>query len=517
MTSRRVVHASQDLRAQPQQQLHHRASARKQRGAYTAAFAVMAIVLLGFVGLAMDSGRLFIAKSELQNSADACALAAAADLVATDDPGQIKIAAGSGVVAANANLSGMQSSAPKTVSVSFADAEPAGVATGVPDPDSSSWFTAASIPSPSPQSVYVKCLVEDTSGPSWLVKVWSLFDSSATFATSTVRATAVAQQVAGSSACGMPFALCRKNGVVPSVAQWFAPNTKPGEASTGWFGWLYYPESCKNGSSTCMEHILETDTCPQSVSTTVVEDPGGYGSPTRALINTRFGVLTPSDFNAGGPAKFKPDASGAAYDPSLCMGVNIYNKDCTVTTADTTKTVCTNTKNGSSCNAGDKNCSCTDVVVPGGTTIVQKSLKASRALLQDASTNLKTGVSITDIYASNAQDVKTDREKYRANRRAVLVPEVNCTYDDKTTTWKFDKDATKSGETIIRGWACAAIATPFNRCPAGGSCKYPWNSGNFTEAYLVKLGTSMHSACSNISGPPSPTGTGIAKVPALVR
>jgi uncharacterized membrane protein len=43
-------------------------------------FALVLTVLLGFAGLALDGARLYVYKSELQNAADACALAAAQDL-----------------------------------------------------------------------------------------------------------------------------------------------------------------------------------------------------------------------------------------------------------------------------------------------------------------------------------------------------------------------------------------------------------------------------------------------------
>jgi hypothetical protein len=40
----------------------------------------MIVVLVGFIGLALDLGKLYVSKSELQNRADSCALAAARDL-----------------------------------------------------------------------------------------------------------------------------------------------------------------------------------------------------------------------------------------------------------------------------------------------------------------------------------------------------------------------------------------------------------------------------------------------------
>ena len=54
-----------------------------QQGAVAVMFALSLVVLMGFAGLALDGGRLYINKAELQNAADACALAAAGFLPAT--------------------------------------------------------------------------------------------------------------------------------------------------------------------------------------------------------------------------------------------------------------------------------------------------------------------------------------------------------------------------------------------------------------------------------------------------
>ena len=48
---------------------------RQERGVVAIIVALSLVVLVGFAGLALDLGKLYVAKSELQNSADACALA----------------------------------------------------------------------------------------------------------------------------------------------------------------------------------------------------------------------------------------------------------------------------------------------------------------------------------------------------------------------------------------------------------------------------------------------------------
>ena len=49
----------------------------RQHGSVVIFFLIMLPVLLATMGIALDLGKFFIVKSELQNAADACALAAA--------------------------------------------------------------------------------------------------------------------------------------------------------------------------------------------------------------------------------------------------------------------------------------------------------------------------------------------------------------------------------------------------------------------------------------------------------
>ena len=58
---------------------------RRQRGAMLIAFSILLIVVLGFIGLALDVGQVVGRKTELQNLADNAAMAAAAELVGTPE------------------------------------------------------------------------------------------------------------------------------------------------------------------------------------------------------------------------------------------------------------------------------------------------------------------------------------------------------------------------------------------------------------------------------------------------
>ena len=88
-----------------------------QRGGIAIIVALSGAVLLGFVGIALDVGRLYINKTELQTAADACALAAAAQLTCEAPPGVncpaafLQNAQAAGLFAAGRNRRDFQSDA----------------------------------------------------------------------------------------------------------------------------------------------------------------------------------------------------------------------------------------------------------------------------------------------------------------------------------------------------------------------------------------------------------------------
>ena len=60
------------------QQMHR--SPYKQRGAILVMSVLFLVVLIGFAALALDFGRLYVLRSQMQNAADTAVLAAAAEL-----------------------------------------------------------------------------------------------------------------------------------------------------------------------------------------------------------------------------------------------------------------------------------------------------------------------------------------------------------------------------------------------------------------------------------------------------
>ena len=105
-----------------------------QRGAVALVLGLTLAVLIGFAGLALDLGRFFVNKSELQNAMDACALAAATQLrPGLDNPlaltqavayGRVFATGGTGNIEAIKNRINFQSQTvdPDLLQITFAEA-----------------------------------------------------------------------------------------------------------------------------------------------------------------------------------------------------------------------------------------------------------------------------------------------------------------------------------------------------------------------------------------------------------
>src|SRR4051794_2046304 len=84
----------------------------RQAGAVAIATAISLVALIGFLGVVIDLGRLYVMKSELQNAADSCALAASWEL--DGNANALTRAENSGIPVGTRNLVNFQS-APVTI------------------------------------------------------------------------------------------------------------------------------------------------------------------------------------------------------------------------------------------------------------------------------------------------------------------------------------------------------------------------------------------------------------------
>ncbi|MEG1055877.1 MAG: pilus assembly protein TadG-related protein, partial [Janthinobacterium sp.] len=111
-----------------------------QRGAMLIAFSILLIVVLGFIGLALDVGQVIGRKTELQNLADNAALAAAAELVGTPE-GLLAAVTKAKSSAADRSVwrRRMEGAILSDASIRFASA---------PDAPLGEWHAAGSVPDP---------------------------------------------------------------------------------------------------------------------------------------------------------------------------------------------------------------------------------------------------------------------------------------------------------------------------------------------------------------------------------
>jgi hypothetical protein len=392
-----------------------------QKGAVAIVVALSLIALVGAVGIAIDTGRLFVTKSELQNAADACALSAARELTTTPlSLADFTRAENAGITVGQKHKRDFQhDDATLTVdqSVTFSD-----TLDGI-------YAVKGSAPS---NSKYVRCTIERTGIVPWFMQLLQA-------GSHTVAATAVATLAPSQSNCAIPMGLC---GCVAAGApnfgltqgQWYqtvydqggsTPSTMgscPGGNPTGNFNWIdFNPSSvtagCSGGgaaelaciiggSGECNLPPVGPSTCPSGSN-----PPAGCVGATGAQsslsnkYNTRFGIyqggapggtVSPSELTAN-----TPDYTGKSYQTSnWSAGSNAYS----------------------------------------GTSPGEVNFQSARSTYTKNTDNFKGGSSRE---ASSAQ-----HQQYGADRRVAVVPIVNC-------------PLYTPGQTVpILGYACVLLLNP---------------------------------------------------------
>ena len=258
---------------------------RFQRGVFATAFAVMSLFLLFFVGLGMDLGRIYVSRTELQNSADACALAASKSLSGAGT--QLSAAEAWGITAGRLNLIGMQAISPTIVAnnqVTFSATLSGTFATK----------NTLTGPGVANSMKYVKCTLRETNVLSILIKVANLI-TPASVTPTTVGAMAVASLTPSSTTCAIPLATCKISGFTGTsappfgliVGQWYQGKLPPGNGVTGSYKWINYPGFT---NVTDMENMLAGNgTCNVDATTTVNGQNGTIGRLLEAW-NEHFGI-----------------------------------------------------------------------------------------------------------------------------------------------------------------------------------------------------------------------------------
>ncbi|WP_257884801.1 Tad domain-containing protein [Variovorax sp. RO1] len=259
--------------------------------------ALLLLFLLGFMGIALDFGHLFIVRTELQTAVDSCALAAAREL----DKANSAITRGksAGQTAGNANRVNMQSATwggqgqIVATEVTFRDASYA------PTIDPAA-------------AVYAQCAHSQPNIKMWLMQVIGALsgDTVGNPATRSVAASAVATRASAQTACPIPVgAKPKPGGTAPNygfiVGEWVTLIMAQNAAVGGQIGWANL-----DGSNSASETEAElSGRCGAKVGDTI--GTPGVQTSVADVWNQRFGIYK----NSSDPSIVRPDYTGYAYTP----------------------------------------------------------------------------------------------------------------------------------------------------------------------------------------------------------
>lgn len=290
----------------------HTHRAHRQRGAVAILLGLTLAVLIGFAGLAVDLGRFFVIKSELQNAMDACALAAASQLrPGQNNPNALDRAVAYGRVFTTGGVSenpleGNIEAIRNRVNFQgqTVNVQPENItfATQLEGPYQSQ---GASDPN---TAAFAQCNLPLADLPIFFFRVLNPLLS-----TQTVSARAVATLAPSASACAIPLAVCRQSmgtnfGI--TVGQWLMrPPGNPGSYGTGNFGWIdFTPPS--GGASELADLLNGPGQCSVEVGNEVGQS--GFVNSLDTAWNSRFGIYRGGQ---GNPqlATASPDLTGYGY------------------------------------------------------------------------------------------------------------------------------------------------------------------------------------------------------------
>ncbi len=281
-----------------------------QQGAVIVTVAMMLLFLLGFTGIALDFGRLFIVKTELQTAMDSCALAAAQELDGSSSA--ITRATAAGRTAGNLNNFNFQTS---PVGLVDADVQFNDTLDGVYD----------RVISPA-NARYVQCRQLKSGIAPWLLKAFTAFSGESGYAASKgVEAAGTATLASAQTNCLMPVAMCKRpTSERTSAAPWgyvrgdwvegVTNDTKNSEISelSGQFKWIDLGDNDAGGTRGIKDLLAGTDQCNLPGTSTLISEASGKPGKSNGAVaawNTRFGIYTAS-YDA---ATNVPDLTGYAW------------------------------------------------------------------------------------------------------------------------------------------------------------------------------------------------------------
>jgi hypothetical protein len=265
--------------------------------------AIVLAVVLALAGLALDGGRLFTLRGELQNAADACALAASRELAG---PG-----AGDAAAPARAEAAGRLLARRHRIDFQRRDVADAQVTVrfGASLQHGAAWLPAADAAASATPMPHVRCTLEEAGVRPWFMQLLG-------FGATPLRAFATATLVPSQTNCGIPMALCVQGaaGDVPPFGlqpgQWLEGRFSSGGGVTGSFNWVDFSPPA-GGASELGDLLRGRGQCALAVAQPVGQ-PGQLGNAAARAWNTRFGLYQSAQ---DGPDNAVPDFTGHAYTP----------------------------------------------------------------------------------------------------------------------------------------------------------------------------------------------------------
>lgn len=416
----------------------------RQQGVIAVLTGIMIAMMIGFLGIVVDLGRLYVIKSELQTGMDACSLAAASQLrPGLNDPSVFDNVEAFGRTMSDETKTGTSGARPG-VSVNRADFQGNSI-----DPQVIQFEYAASLAGPynsrsfiAPGDArFVRCTYPMSNIQLWVMPALRAVGI-ASPETAVVAAAAVATLAPSQHSCSFPVGLCRAPGTSAASTppwglvrgQWSVGLDDPnaGSFGTGNFGFLDFSPPA-GGAPELSQSIIGTGSCTIQVGTPV--GATGVTASLRGAWNSRFGLY----YNGGGAGggtpinatTAPPDRTGFAYTPQTWgPGGNAYAG------ADRTSSRVITTGNGNNASSTPS-------------TLLMRNYQRSRAAGTPYQGDLESGI------AAGANTITNTPPR---DRRLVQVPIIDC------GVW----NTNPNGNPPVEGWACALLLHPITN-PGGGS------------------------------------------------
>lgn len=263
---------------------------RGQRGAFLVTAALSLLFLLGFMGLAVDFGRLFVTKSELQTALDSCALAAAQELDGKSDA--LNRARQAGLTAANLHQVHFQNQGAGLVAA---------------DIEFSDRLTTGYAANPTGAVRYVRCKRTVSGLAPLLLQAFDAFGADGFSQPQRVGGLAVATLAPTQTNCLIPVGVCQRPGGY-QAGEWIQGVTNDQEdmEAAGQFRWLNLGET--GGTRGIKDLLAGNGQCGLPGLDTRVSKSGKSNGAVEGW-NSRFGLYV-GEYNA---AAHSPDTTGYAW------------------------------------------------------------------------------------------------------------------------------------------------------------------------------------------------------------